>query len=239
MAEGFSYEGADLESMDMADNYHRWVLGFFEPHLGRRVVEVGAGLGSFSRLLAMCERPEQLFLIEPSAEMAGLLSANAEAIEIEARAFHGFLIEAEMKVREFGPESFIYVNVLEHLEDDVGELTRAFGLLPSGGTLCAFVPALPRLYSNFDRSIDHFRRYTAPEMCAKAAEAGFEVEVLRYFDLFGILPWLVKFRILGSTKLSPRAVAAYDRFVVPLASRLERWIQPPIGKNLLMVARKP
>ena len=34
------------------------------------------------------------------------------------------------------------------------------------------------------------------------------------------------------------AVAAYDRMVVPLMRRVERWLPPAVGKNVLLVAQK-
>jgi SAM-dependent methyltransferase len=239
VTDSFLYEGADLEAMDFADNYHRWMLGLFDPYLGDSVVEVGAGIGSFSRLLAERDGPERLLLIEPSAEMSSTLAHNAGSLGVPAAAFTGFLHQAEELVSDFAPSTFVYVNVFEHVEHDVDEFQRVFAMLPSGGTLCVFVPALPFLYSRFDRSIDHFRRYAKRELREKAAGAGFRVETIRYFDIAGVLPWLIKFRLLGSTTLGAGSVKTFDRLVVPLMSRLENLIAPPVGKNLLMVARKP
>jgi precorrin-6B methylase 2 len=45
------YVGRDLEAMSFAENYHRWILESLKPQLGTRLVEVGAGSGSFSDLL--------------------------------------------------------------------------------------------------------------------------------------------------------------------------------------------
>src|SRR5215831_14396107 len=60
------YEGRDLEAMTCAVNYRRWILDTMRPFLGRRCVEVGAGTGTFSRLLWESS-PEKLLLVEPSA----------------------------------------------------------------------------------------------------------------------------------------------------------------------------
>lgn len=239
MTEGFTYEGADLEAMDTADNYHRWILDGFEAALGPRVVEVGAGIGSLARLIAERSKPQALLLVEPSSTMACSLAHNAEVIDVDARAFTGFLADAEDRVREFSPTTFVYVNVLEHIEDDIAELARVFELLPAGGTLCVFVPALPFLFSDFDRSIGHFRRYGRSELEQKVSGVGFSVDSSRYFDLLGVLPWLVRYRLFGSRTLSPGSVALYDKWIVPSARRLERLVSPPLGKNLLLTAHKP
>jgi 16S rRNA A1518/A1519 N6-dimethyltransferase RsmA/KsgA/DIM1 with predicted DNA glycosylase/AP lyase activity len=68
MPEKHGYAGKDLEAMSFAVNYHRWILSIFEPYLGARVVEVGAGTGSFSELL-LERRLESLSLVEPSTAM--------------------------------------------------------------------------------------------------------------------------------------------------------------------------
>ncbi len=68
MSEKHGYAGKDLEAMSFAVNYHRWILSIFEPYLGKRVVEVGAGTGSFSELL-LEQRLESLALVEPSTAM--------------------------------------------------------------------------------------------------------------------------------------------------------------------------
>src|SRR5215203_5128619 len=84
MAEALAYLGRDLESMSFARNYHRWILDLFAPHLGRRVVEVGAGTGSFSELL-LARGPESLTLVEPSGEMHRLLVARVGRLPARAR----------------------------------------------------------------------------------------------------------------------------------------------------------
>src|SRR5215207_7329186 len=84
MAEAHSYAGRDLESMDFARNYHRWILDLFAPHLGRRLVEVGAGTGSFSELL-LERAPAALTLVEPSSEMHRRLAEHVKSFRTRAR----------------------------------------------------------------------------------------------------------------------------------------------------------
>jgi len=69
----------------------------------------------------------------------------------------------------------VMLNVLEHIEDDVGALQKAFNLLKPGGALIIEVPAGPRLYDAYDAELHHFRRYAASELGDKLAAAGFNV----------------------------------------------------------------
>ncbi len=228
------YVGHDLESMDQAVNYHAWILDLFRPYLGRHIVEVGAGTGSFSRMLYGCE-PERLDLVEPSAMFDKL--SDSMGSEPNVRLFHGtFPTVAGDVIGEPKPDTFVYINVLEHIEDDVAELKLVHRSLSSGGRICIFVPAVPFLLSDFDRQIGHFRRYSRNELITKCEAAGFRINFVRGFDFPGILPWLVKYRILRSLTIGNGAVKLYDRALVPLIRPFENLLKPPIGKNLVLVA---
>lgn len=69
----------------------------------------------------------------------------------------------------------IMLNVLEHIEDDIQALKKAFQLLKPGGKLIIEVPAGPNLYDAYDAQLQHFRRYSADELKNKLKIAGFDV----------------------------------------------------------------
>lgn len=233
---GFEYGGADLESMGFADRYHRHIIKQFAPYLGQRIVEVGAGDGTVSRLIA--ERsPDRITAVEPSAKMYRRLVETAKRYPL-IKPQRGFLADQADRLGGTA-DSFVYVNVFEHIEDDQAEMKSVYQLLPPGGHLCIFVPAMPSLYSEFDRSIDHFRRYTKPELEEKCRQAGFSIVKSRYLDWLGVLPWWIRFRLLKSKTMSPGAVKLYDRIGVPIMKATESLIAPPRGKNVLLVAEKP
>ena len=240
MAEALAYAGRDLESMSLARNYHRWILDLFAPHLGRRVVEVGAGTGSFSELL-LAREPESLTLVEPSRAMHRLLIERVGRIptRTQLRSHNStFARVARLVVEEERPDSIIYVNVLEHVEDDESELRLVSDTLAEGGRAFIFVPAFQWLYGSFDRQVGHRRRYTRRELEAKCERAGLAVVKSAYFDAAGVLPWWLKYRVLRSEKMEPAAVRFYDSYCVPVVRRVEALIRPPFGKNVLLVAEK-
>jgi len=136
------------------------------------------------------------------------------------------------------PDSIIYVNVLEHVPDDEGELRAVHRALAPGGRVFIFVPAFRWLYGGFDRRVAHVRRYTRPELEGKCAAAGFHVLKSVYFDLAGVAPWWIKYRLLKSDSMEPGLVKLYDRCFVPLVKVAERVVPPPLGKNVLLVAEK-
>jgi SAM-dependent methyltransferase len=239
MNEKVEYVGKDLEAMSFASNYHKWILDEFRPFLGENIVEVGAGTGSFSELL-LEEKPEKLNLVEPS-EMFKYLKENVSQIKTETKTkFYQAIFAQVFKeiAAEKKPDSIIYVNVLEHIEDDAAELEMIYQTLEKGGRCFIFVPALTWLYGEFDRKIGHFRRYTKLEIEEKCSTAGFKVVKSKYFDFVGIFPWYIKYKLLKSDSLEVGAVTLYDKFAVPVISLFEREITFPIGKNVLIIAEK-
>ena len=234
------YAGKDLEAMSFAVNYHRWILSIFEPFLGQRVVEVGAGTGSFSELL-LERRLQSLSLVEPSTAMYQQLCRRIEETSTSAvvKTYNDIFENVADRIRsDQRPDSIIYINVLEHIEDDIHELNVIKEMLDPGARLLIFVPALRWLHGSYDRQINHFRRYTRTELEKKCVAAGFRVIGSRYFDVFGVLPWWVKYRLLQSKNMEPGAVRFYDQRVVPIAKRLESRLTPPLGKNVLLIAER-
>ena len=240
MSQSVGYVGKDLEAMSFAVNYHRWILASFAPYLGTRVVEVGAGTGSFSEML-LERRPQSLSLVEPSPSMfeqlSGQVQQSHDAVDLQLYNETFDRVAAQIRSRQ-QPDSIVYVNVLEHTADDESEIRVISETLGPGGRVFIFVPALSWLYGSFDREINHYRRYSRRELESKCRAAGFRILVSRYFDLPGVLPWWLKYRVLQSRKMKPGAVRFYDWAVVPIARRLEARFVPPLGKNILLVAEK-
>lgn len=231
------YVGKDLESMDLAVNYHRWIMDILRPYLGKDIAEVGAGTGGVSEML-LNERPRSLTLIEPSGmfdELSRRMSeVNGETeILLKNDLFRNVAPELKGKV-----DTIVYINVLEHIEDDEAELKAVFDTLEPGGRVCIFVPANRFLFSEFDRSIGHFRRYGSGELKTKCEGAGLKIKLSRFFDVPGVLPWWIKYRLLGSTSMESGLVSLYDKLVVPVTKFVEGVIPPPVGKNLIVVAER-
>lgn len=240
MGERVVYAGRDLEAMSFARNYYRWILELFEPYLGSRLVEVGAGTGSFSELL-LALRPESLSLVEPSAAMHERLVRKVARVDdsTSVKIYNDIFEHVASRLREeTRPDSIIYVNVLEHIREDERELALIHETLPAGGRVFLFVPALRWLYGSLDREIGHHRRYTRRELQRKCEHAGFRVLKSIYLDAAGVVPWWLKYRVLRAEKMWPGVIKFYDDFCVPPLKRIERLIPPPIGKNILLVAEK-
>jgi SAM-dependent methyltransferase len=225
------YPGKELEAMTFARNYHDWIVDELSSHLGQVVVEVGAGSGALSRLL-LDKGIEKLFAFEPSNK---LYIDLRESLGNERRAH---LINNILEPELFPPDadSVVYVNVLEHIEDDLNELRKVKNGLRSGGSLLIFVPALPALFSEVDSQMGHFRRYTKQKLLNVVEHSGFQVQSVKYMDFAGVLPWYLNFKLLKRS-FSVGSVSLYDRAIIPWMRKVEEVIRPPLGKNLLLIAK--
>jgi SAM-dependent methyltransferase len=235
------YEGQDLEALADIPNYYQWILANFREQLKGKVIEIGAGVGHLSALYA--DWVAHLLLVEPARNLhRQLVNRFAANRNITVRC--GLL--DELHAEELGSpgingapyDAALLVNVLEHVENDLQMLRQLFDLLRPGGTLLLFVPALPFLYGALDSRVGHVRRYTRTGLAEVVGQAGFKLELLKYFDAFGVLPWLIVGRVLRQGRHSEKAAHIYDRLVVPIGRALESQFPPPLGKNLIVIARR-
>jgi SAM-dependent methyltransferase len=229
----------DLERLGTAKRFFDWVLDVFDPYLqGRvRVLEVGAGLGTITRKLV--DRYPQLSVValEPAGNVFGDLASYA-ALTPRVAASRQTLAEYEPGPGE-AFDAVVYLNVLEHIADDARELQLAAKRLRPGGALLLFGPALEWLYSELDYRAGHYRRYSLRRLRALATTAGLEVVSARYFDLLGVVPYLVVYRLLRHDDISGSTLWGYDRVVVPLSQLIQRvLLHPPLGKNVILIAIK-
>jgi len=238
-AAGDSLFGAteELAQLSDADRFLTWIADTLEPHLGRRVLEVGAGVGAIATKLAVAGH--DVLAIEPAANVFPDLQRRTVGIGgLEARQVTSQELLDDGTEEPF--DSIVYVSVLEHIRDDVSELRTALQLLRPGGTLALFVPAMPSLYGSLDFKSGHFRRYDRTMLRQVISSAGFDVEHLAYMDIVGVVPYFLMYRLLDVATLGTGSSRVYDQLIVPVSRFTERCVgAPAVGKNLVAVARRP
>lgn len=231
----FEYSGTELDALAGATNYYAWVLRQFEPFLGETVIEVGAGIGTFSQCLLGVTKVRKLIAIEPAMNTLPHLEARF-AGEPRAEVRKGYL-SAHAETLE--GDAIVAVNVMEHVPDDHQFLVDALSSVKSGGHLLLFVPALPAIFGSLDVAFEHHRRYTRQSLSRAIEGAGWDTVRISYMNFPGIAAWYVAGRILRRASITAGNTRTYDRFIVPIVSRIETLVEPPVGSNLLAIARKP
>ena len=220
---------ATLERMATAPRYNRWMYDRLRPWVGRRVLEIGAGIGNMSEFLVDRDRvvltdTEPYYLDRLRARYAELPHVTVAELRLPA---------SNPRLAAERLDTVVCLNVLEHIEDDRGSLVAMRDLLAPGGRLILLVPSLRALYGTLDEALGHFRRYAPRELAAKLAAAGFRVPHLEYFNLAGVPGWWFTGRVLRRRLIPQGALRWYDA-LVPLF-RLERLLPWRIGQSLIAI----
>ncbi len=221
----------EFEALKRAVHYRRALHHRFRRHLRGKVLEVGSGTGQFSAELAGNSAITHLELLEPEPAFAESLRVLFPAHTIHT------CIASELRA-EGQYDAIVSVNVLEHIENDQGELRIYWNLLKPGGALCLFVPASPWLYSPIDANFGHFRRYTKAEIKNRVRMSGLRIEPLQYCNMVGFAAWWINFKLLKKTHFEPEKVALFDRWIFPVSHRVERWLPKFLGQSLFVIASK-
>lgn len=224
----------DLRQMAGATNYLNWQFGMIESFVRGRVLEVGAGIGTFT--LRLAARAERVVALEPNRhcfarleqQTRGLASVSRHAMSVEE--FHA----SAGRATTF--DTIVCMNVLEHIRDDAAVLREFRGLISPGGSLVLQIPAVPFAFGEIDRRLGHYRRYTKAGLRALFAGTGWRGAHLRYANVVGLLGWIWNAKVVVKQEQSDRQILVFDRMIVPVMSRLERLIAPPVGQSLLAVA---
>jgi SAM-dependent methyltransferase len=224
---------SDLEKMRGAPNYARWCVEQVAPAMGKRILEVGAGIGNVTGSLLGAEC---VVAVEQNAAAAARLRQqyrqHANLTVVEADICDPCLCS----LKRHRCDTAVCFNVLEHIPDEVAALGNIARILVPGGKLLLIVPALPALLGTIDRTVGHHRRYLPGSLRDVLQRAGYRIERMSWMNCAGVLPWFVNNRILRRREESTSQILIFDRVVVPCMRRLEKIMRPPIGLSLVAVA---
>lgn len=224
-----------LRRMARLHEYNRWLHDRFDHYLGRRILEVGAGVGNQTQYFIDRERViasdiEPHYVTELTAKFGRLAGVRIASFRFPLAD------DAREDLRREALDTVVCLNVLEHIEDDRATLQTFRDILPAGGHLVLLVPALPALYGTLDVHLHHFRRYERDALRQLLSDTGFEPETLRYVNRLAVPGWWLNSRVLRR-KVLPRGQLGIFRLMMPLL-KYEETRPPSFGLSLLALARR-
>jgi SAM-dependent methyltransferase len=226
-----AYIVEDQQRMSRARNYFAWQARLILPELGRRVLEIGCGIGNFTELLTA---RDAVVAIDAEPDCIAIVKSRCPGV-------HAFTLDASSEslrdLARFKPDSCVLLNVLEHIEDDTGTIQRIASILPARGRIVLLAPAFPSLYGPIDRNLCHFRRYSRAGIRELARAAGLEIRKVHYVNAIGFAGWWANAHVLRRTAQSESQIHLFDR-LVPVISRVESIFPPPFGQSLFAVLEK-
>ena len=232
----FHYVGSELDLFAAARNWKSYWSLRLRPYISGDVLEAGAGIGSNTSVLSR-DTTGRWVCLEPDARLLATLKENLATLggKREFESVCGTLASLDPGDRF---DTIVYIDVLEHIEDDAAELLRASQRLRPGGRVIVLSPAHQWLYTPFDEAIGHFRRYNRSSL-RKLSPPGLEMQAMFYLDACGIAASSMNQIFLRQSMPTAEQIALWDRWIVPASRWVDPLVRHSIGKSVVGVWRKP
>jgi len=231
----FSYSGKELENFSTAINWKAYWSHEIRPYLGDEVLEPGAGIGATFMALNN-KRYRKWIALEPDKAMCSVL----EKINASGTLGSGFKVFNGTSAALLPQETFdtiLYIDVLEHIEDDHCELVRVQHHLVEGGHIIIVAPAHNFLYTPFDKKIGHYRRYNKG-MLRSVMPENMVIKKIYYLDCVGLLASLANKLFLKTDTPSYIQIQVWDKFMVRTTRWVDIMIGHMIGKSIVCIFEK-
>lgn len=219
-----------LESMSQAVWYNQWTVKKFAPFLRGDILEVGCGIGNFTKSLTKYGR---VFAIDINKNYVTDLKPSLN----DSQVGFGDIEKGEYFFAKQKFDTVVCLNVLEHIRDDKKALKNMYGLLRSGGHLILLVPAYDFLFGRIDKEIGHFRRYNKKLLKSLLEEVSFKIVKTRVINFLGAVGWWIVSKLFLESRVSESKIKVFN-LIAPAFLFLENFIQPPFGTSILIIAKK-
>jgi SAM-dependent methyltransferase len=218
-----------------------WLNRVAAPRREQILLDCGAGTGCFAKEM---ERYCQVLVLDDHEESLQILRTRFRADQILSLAGENVPLPGQ---------SLDYVtalDVLEHVPDDAAVVRGFHRLLKPGGLVVITVPAGMALWSDWDVSLHHFRRYSRSRLCALFPTDTWEIvhvnytNVLVYPIVWSVRRWRgLRARSNGhgginrlEDRIPPRPLNAFLR--TQFTALAQSSLPFPFGVSLLLVARR-
>ncbi len=224
-----------LDSLAGTKRFNKWMADTVRPLVGTHVLELGAGIGNMTQHLA---RGRKIYVASDidQEHMARLRVRFRGRPNLE-------ICKCDLSdAGDFQPllgvfDSVVCLNVVEHVEDDLGALRNIFSALRPGGRAVILVPQDQKAYGTLDEVLGHYRRYSEAQLRARMEEAGFEVERVLYFNRVTRPGWRFNGQVLKRRSFGRLQLRVFDA-LVPLWRRIDRYF-PWTAVSIIAVGRVP
>lgn len=220
-----------LESMSQAVWYNKWTLDKFKKFLDGEILEVGCGIGNFTKDLV---KFGSVWAIDINKEC---IAQTKKKVDGKALVGFGDIETGECFFKSKKFDSIVCLNVLEHIREDGKALMNLYNFLNKEGILILLVPAHNFLFGEIDKSIGHYRRYDKAELNKLVVRTGFKIVNERIINILGGIGWWISSKLFANNKVEENKIKIFN-LLAPIVLLLENIIEPPIGTSILMVVQK-
>jgi SAM-dependent methyltransferase len=226
-----------IEFDEVNGAYLDWQVEQFREFLGQRILEIGVGVGG---IVARLGPRELIYGLDIEADVldyarqrfASRMDCRFDSMDVFQAPANEF---ACLQTNNF--DTVVCINLLEHIENDLGALKRMEQLVRPGGRIALLVPAHRALYGEYDRLDGHFRRYSRGDLRKLVAQTQLQVVKMRYFNSVGAIGWWVQYKFLRRT-IHRQGHFRVMNALLPILRRIESRLPPPFGLSLVTVLQR-
>ena len=225
-----NYPGKELEMFDKAHFWRKYLHLVTKKFIGKKILEVGAGVGSFTKIY-----------IKENVEttLSEIDNVNYEILKKKFSLQKNVKVENKF-IDQFNEtfDTILYLSVLEHIENDKKEILNALEKLEDKGHLIICVPAHNYMYSNFDKEIGHFRRYEMNFFNTLNLE-NTNIKKKFFIDSFGYLLYFLN-KVVFSKEVYPSKLKIFiwDKIFIPITCLVDFFSFYKLGKNIVCIIQK-
>jgi SAM-dependent methyltransferase len=226
-----------LERMATAPEFNFWMYQTISPYISGKILEVGSGIGNISKhFINNCR---DISLSDFDDEYINVLKQrfpdNKEKIfKLDLADIY---FETNFRHLNESFDSIFLLNVLEHIEDDYRAIENCKLLLKPGGRLLVLVPCYSFLYSEIDKLLGHYKRYTSRSLNRVLTDNKLKIGNTFHFNMLGIAGWFWN-KIFRQSHISETKMKLYNR-LVPVARIIDKFTFRKIGLSVISIANKP
>ena len=231
----YEYVGDELSLFSAAKHWKKYVAQLIKPYIHGNVLEAGAGIGANTSVF-FNDSVSSWLLLEPDNKFCSLLENMIATRQLPSACtvLNGYT--AGITGKEIF-DTIIYIDVIEHIEDDRSEIKTAINLLKPGGHLIVLSPAHMFLFSPFDKAIGHFRRYSKKTLLDLADKRLDPIKII-YADCVGFFASLANKYFLKQQYPTAKQISSWDNWMVPVSKIIDRLLFYKCGKTVIAIWRK-
>ncbi|MGI8907305.1 MAG: glycosyltransferase [Candidatus Sumerlaeaceae bacterium] len=230
------YGKETLETLAPFDDYSKWMYETIRPHLGRRVMEIGCGIGNNVDHLVSTPGAEVILTDYREDYLQGLRDAY-QGVQNISFYLYDATKPAPDELAAHPPDTIVMLNVLEHIQQDTLALSNLYELLAPGGKVVILVPAHQALYCKIDERLDHFRRYSRDELQSKLRGAGFDIVETYFFNAVGAAGWFTAGKVFRQGTIKSHHVGM-QKVLLPVSKAVDK-LKLPVGLSVVCVGKRP
>lgn len=228
---------------EILDNYSKWMYHTYKTFVRGTVFDIGAGLG---RMIPFyIDQSDSITTTEINkAEVAFI---NQQFTDSKVKCIYMDITSDDYKDYISFCDTIMCINCLEHIEDHSVALKNMKSMLKQDGHLIVFVPAMQKLYNQFDVNVGHYRRYEPGELQKMGEELGLKIIKNIHFNKAGMMLYQLKGKKAAKNSFNMgdgigRSMDSKSGKLINIASiilePIEAMFPPRIGLSELIVYKK-